>query len=238
MSTFSAGSLITVDTVPLIMAAGGDIDAVYIPSENGDPTSRGIHSMVAYAAPLDRLYDNWVGRSMKAILRTVDAWREDDESERQSTAVHREIRQAEIDASQMVSNADKSMTVWNAEVNATMDARYLLRDRIARALTIVDAAASAVSRGEGRYKLEVTDLNRHADKVYAVYASQGQTSARSIGNALEYSSQVVELTNRRRQYLEQQTQLEYDKQLTRKASKSSGMLGMIAGTALSVFAGG
>jgi len=217
---------------------GGDVSATIVPGTEVYPASRGLHTLMAYLAPMDKYYDNWAGRVHHAIGITIDDWRTQDRYMTQASEVDAALLTVPADVAKAFNGAVEGIGMWKSSIASTPLFNQDLRMALDSALATVDAAAIAIRRGEDLYTAKVTDLAGVHDKWYKVLADQGVAAARTIGDAAQYTGQALDLNNRGRVLAVNQAQFDADKAVAsaqRSAKDSAGMwdtIGQVAGIAL------
>lgn len=230
MALAVGGVLVTPSTIPRMVLNGGDTGATIVPGTDIYPSTRGMHTLMAYLAPMDKYYDDWAGRVQHALGQTIEDWRTADGTMTQASEVDAAMGTVAGDVHTAFAGAVAGIDAWKFSVAAQPLPNQDLRLALDSALATVDAAAIAIRRGEDLYIAKVTDVAGVHDKWYKIMADQGSVAARTMGDAVQYTGQALDLNNRGRVLAVNQAQFDAQKEVAQaqlSAKDSSSMWGAI-----------
>ena len=237
MAIISDGKAVTMRTLGSLLEAGGDASAIIPQGSLDDPTSRGMHMLAAFVAPMDAYYEDWIARVDDAAGEAIEDWRIATGTHDQKWYVNSAIMEANAGLVQAAIAADGTVKEWDEVLHAPAAHGVSLRRSLALSLSTVDAWATAVRLGIDDYSQGVEDFHNAAMQHIKLKADQGMTSARTLGDVLQFSGQVQQLVNQRFSLVEGQAELkarqEYDKKAREQANDSA--LGGIIGTVVGAF---
>ena len=227
MAVIAGGLIVNAFNLQSVLSQGGDATAKITIGSESNPSSRGMHLLVGYVAPLNKYYDEWAGRVHTSLGKALDRWRAN-VPESQAFRVQRELNNINTDIAPAMRNAISGIDDWNRSVNGQPLDNMHINLALTAALVKVDAAVMATRRGEDLHRITTTDLNAHTDKVLKVFADQGATAARTVGDAVQYAAHVQETRNTMRSYIESDVDFKA-KQSIDNAERSSAKTGALGG---------
>lgn len=232
MSVIAGGVTLNAAQLRSIILLGGDTNSAITAGDEADAASRGQHLLVRYVAPLNKYYENWHGRVVHTLSARADASIAALQS--QTAAV---LAGSAEDLNTIVPDVWDNVGATLLEYNTTVGLPAGLPDadkrfRLAHASSRVLVGAMSMEQHSARQRIDYDDARSSRDKVISVFSASGQTAVDTVGQSVEYTSQLVQLKEANYQYLEQSARFQADKDVYKRQQKAESSSGW--GTALGI----
>lgn len=215
--------------VRALMLLGGDTSVSISDTAEASPSSRNLHMMTRYMAPLNKYWQDWHGRALHAVDEHIKFRRTDLHT--QAVNVDMAMSEATNDVISAWDYASITIDVLNNQVGSTALPDADRRFRVHHNASQVAVASIAAKFGADVHKVAFSDVHALADKVLQLFAAQGATSVELLSSAVDYSGQVVAAKQAQRDYLEQSARFESSKYLASqelKAKRRSGVGNLVS----------
>lgn len=223
-----------------LIEGGGDADSAIVMTEASNAAERGLHLLTAYVSPLEKYHREWTERAHNALWYTVDNWRESQQGRGQREFVQDALVVADNAVGSGLYGVERSYESWQRSTQGAPLFNHMLRSSLMVAAATVDAQAAAVRTGTDLYRTDASDLHTTADKNDKLLADQGMASARSIGDAIQYSASVQRVKDARYNIMEGEAELAAQQKLAdaEDAAAKWGAIGNVIGLGASILSGG
>lgn len=229
MPALSGNRPITLFNIGSLVTSGGDPNATIPLGTLDSPSTRGMHLLAAYVAPLDSYHDTWTNRTKDAIQGALDDWRDVTALTEQTDYVQDALVAGQNNTQIAQQSAIAAHLSWQQSVHGAPLAGHDLRSHLNTALATVDAYSVAMRVGSDLYRTDVVDLNRLTDTGIKLDADQGMASARTIGDAVQFASQVQRVQDAKYGLIEGEAELKAKQKLDSQSNDDSGFLGNVIG---------
>lgn len=196
-----AHTQVVANSLPAIVAAGGDTGAYLGGTSVSNPATRGSHMLVRYMAPMQRFHEEWGGRVHRAMLRYAVDLRGRLLTHKDTIGVIMGECAAYVPAAwDTVGDSLLGHNQFAGDPDGLPDADR--RFRLQHALSRVAVATAAAALGDSMHKVDFADARNLRDKALGVFAAQGTTAVDLLGEAINFSGQVVSARAAHRSYLQ------------------------------------